>query len=510
MKKGKEKDTDTGGAEESSKSILDNTLSRKRFLKHAGAAATGFAILPSTVIAGLGHKQPSDKLNIAGIGVGGMGRRNLNNMSNENIVALCDVDWKYAAKTFNDFPKAQKYEDYRRMMDDMESTIDAVVIATPDHTHYVSAADAMRRGKHVYCQKPLTHSVYESRKLAEIADETGVVTQMGNQGNSADGIRKICEWIWNDEIGEVKEADAWTNGPIWPQGLQRPSETASTPPTLDWDLFIGPAPWRPYHPSYTPWNWRAWWDYGTGALGDMGCHIIDPVFKALQLGHPDWIEASSSQVNTESAPIAEKVIYQFPKRSKKEKVKMPPVKYTWYDGGLLPERPEGVPEGKILGDGGGGAMFVGTKGTIICSTYALNPYIVGREDNPPETPKMFRRIPEAMNGGHERDWVRAIKESENDRTMPSSNFSYSGPLNEVVVMGNLAVRLQDLKRKLQWDGENMRITNIDAKDEIRVVTSDTFEVVDGDPQFNTQYATINALDAANSYIKRPYRNGWSY
>ena len=507
MKKKKDKDK---GTDSSVMSPKKNTLSRKGFLKHAGAAATGFAILPSTVIAGLGHKQPSDKLNIAGIGVGGMGRRNLGHMSNENIVALCDVDWKYAAKTFNDFPKARKYEDFRRMMDDMESTIDAVVIATPDHTHYVSAADAMRRGKHVYCQKPLTHSVYESRRLKEIADETGVVTQMGNQGNSGDGIRKICEWIWNGEIGEVTEAHAWTNRPIWPQGLQRPSETPSTPPTIDWDLFIGTAPWRPYHPAYTPWNWRAWWDYGTGALGDMGCHIIDPVFKALQLGNPEWIEASSSQVNTESAPVSEKVIYQFPKRSKKGKVKMPPVKFTWYDGGLLPERPEGVPEGRILGDGGGGAMFVGTKGTLICSTYARNPYIIGREDNPPEAPTRFRRVPDAMNGGHERDWIRAIKESEDDRTMPSSNFSYSGPLNEVVVMGNLAVRLQDLKRKLYWDGNNMRITNIDANDEIRVVTSDTFEVIDGDPQFNTQYATINASEAANRYIKRPYRDGWSY
>src|SRR5699024_9916343 len=173
--------------------------------------------------------------------------------------------------------------------------------------------------------------IYEARRLTQIAEETGVVTQMGNQGNSGDGIRKVCEWIWNGEIGEVQEAHAWTNRPIWPQGLERPAETPSTPPTLDWDLFIGPAPWRPYHPAYTPWNWRGWWDYGTGALGDMGCHIIDPVFKALQLGQPETLEASSTQVNTESAPLAEKVIYNFPARSKKGEVNMPAVNLTWYD-----------------------------------------------------------------------------------------------------------------------------------------------------------------------------------
>lgn len=487
-----------------------NGISRQDFLKTSGTFAAGFTILPSSVVSGVGGKVPSDKLNIAGIGVGGIGRGNLNSMSSENIVALCDVDWNYAAKTFNDFPDAQKFKDFRRMFDDMGDDIDAVVVATPDHTHYVAAAEAMRRGKHVFVQKPLTHSVYESRKLTEIARETAVVTQMGNQGNSAEGIRKICEWIWNGEIGEVEEVHAWTNRPIWPQGLERPTETPSTPPTLDWDLFVGPAPWRPYHPSYTPWNWRAWWDYGTGALGDMGCHIIDPVFKALQLGQPQTIEGSSTQVNTESAPLAEKVIYQFPRRPGKGNIEMPPVKFTWYDGGLMPERPDGIPEGKTMGDNGGGAMFVGSKGTLICSTYALDPYIIGRENDPPQVSKQFRRIPDAMEGGHEMDWVRACKEPEDDRTMPSSNFEYAGPLTEVVLMGNLAVRLQDLKRTLQWDGESMEITNIDKDNEIRVVTSDQFEVVSGDPKFETSYDTINAQEAARSYIKRDYRKGWSY
>lgn len=477
---------------------------RRKFIKQSGAALAAFTIVPSTVVSGFGYRAPSDKLNIAGIGVGGMGRRNLKNMNSENIVALCDVDWKYANRCFKDYPDAKLYKDYRKMLEEMDKDIDAVMVSTPDHTHYVSAADAMRAGKHVYVQKPLTHSVYESRMLAKIAKETRVATQMGNQGNSGEGIRLICEWIWNGEIGEVKEVHAWTNRPIWPQGLERPAEMVSVPDTLDWDLFLGPAPDRPYHPSYTPWNWRAWWDFGTGALGDMGCHIIDPVFKALNLGNPTSFEGSSSQVNTESAPISETVTYYFPEREKMGNVNMPPVTFKWYDGGLMPERPAGLESGKRMGDGGGGAMFVGSKGTLICSTYARDPYIVGRE-NPTVAPTLRR-----VETSHEMDWVRACKEKPKKRVEASSHFGYSGPLNEVVVMGNLAIRLQDLKRTLEWDAENMKITNISDTDEIRVVSSDKFTVIDGDPKFETKYATINAKEAAESYIKRAYRDGWNY
>ncbi|MBT8206098.1 MAG: Gfo/Idh/MocA family oxidoreductase, partial [Eudoraea sp.] len=452
---------------------------RRDFIKKSGAAMAAFTILPSNVVSGFGYTPPSDKLNIAGIGVGGMGRRNLRNMNTQNIVALADVDWTYAKRCFNDYPKAKLYKDYRKMLAEMDKDIDAIMISTPDHTHYVTAADSMRAGKHVYVQKPLTHSVYESRKLREIAKETGVATQMGNQGNSSDDMRKVCEWIWNGEIGEVSRVDAWTNRPIWPQGLERPAETPSLPPTLDWDLFIGPAEWRPYHPSYTPWNWRAWWDFGTGALGDMACHIMDPVYKSLELGFPYAFEASSSQVNTESAPISEKVTYFFGERPKKGKINMPAVEFNWYDGGLQPERPEGVKPGTYLGDSGGGAIFYGTKGILICGTYARNPYIIGREDNPPPVTNELRRIADAMNGGHEMDWVRACKESKENRVECSSNFDYAGPLNETVVAGNLAVRLQGLRRRLEWDAENMKITNISDTDEISVVTSDSFTVVDG-------------------------------
>lgn len=487
-------------------------LSRRKFIKNVSVATAGVSIVPSQVISGLGYTAPSDKLNIAGIGVGGMGRGNLRNMNSQNIVALADVDWSYAKRCFDDYPKAKRYKDYRVMLDEMDKDIDAVMISTPDHTHYVSARDAMQAGKHVYLQKPLTHSVFESRKLTELAKRTGVATQMGNQGNSSDDMRKVCEWIWNGEIGEVTKVDAWTDRPIWPQGLERPTEKHAIPDTLDWDLFLGPAAERPYHPAYTPWNWRAWWDFGTGALGDMACHIMDPVYKALELGAPYAFEASSSQVNTESAPTAEKVTYYFGKRPKKGKINMPAVEFTWYDGGLKPNRPEGLKPGMYPGDqrGWGGAIFYGTKGTLICGTYAMDPFIIGREDNPPPTTGELRRIPNALNGGHEMDWVRAAKENKATRVEASSNFGYAGPLNEVVVAGNLAVRLQDLRRRLEWDAEKMEITNIGDNEEIRVVSSDSFTVVDGDPKFDTQFKTINAKNAAQEYIKRTYREGWSY
>ncbi len=486
------------------------SISRRRFIGTLGTAAAGFTILPNTVIGGLGHIAPSDKLNIAGIGVGGVGGTNINNCSSQNIVALCDVDWDYSSGIFEKYPNAKKYKDFRKMFDEMGDNIDAVVVATPDHTHAIVAAQAMQMDKHVYVQKPLTHSVYESRVLTEMASRYGVATQMGNQGNSGEGIRKICEWIWDDAIGEITEAHAWTNRPIWPQGLQRPTETPSTPPTLDWDLFIGPAPWRPYHPAYTPWNWRAWWDYGTGALGDMGCHIFDPVYKALRLGQPDYIYGSSSQVNTESAPIASTVHYEFPKREKYNKVKMPAVKVNWYDGGLLPQRPDELKDGEPMGDWSGGCLFIGTKGKLICGAYGKNPRLLPDElDKDYERPEpSLRRIEEAMGGGHEKDWIRACKESPDSRTECSSYFGYSGPMNEVVVMGNLAIRLQDLKRKLKWDGDNMQITNISDDDEIRVVTTDKFDVINGHPHFDTQYATIKAKPAAEEYIRHNYRQGW--
>ncbi len=489
----------------------NNTLSRRRFIGNVGTAVAGFTILPSYVVGGLGHVAPSDKMNIVGIGVGGMGGANVNNCNSENIIGLCDVDWDYASGLFGQYPGAKKYKDYRKMFDELGDSIDGVIVATPDHTHAMIAATAMKMGKHVYVQKPLTHTVYESRMLTQLANEHKVATQMGNQGNSGEGIRQTCEWIWDGAIGEITEVHAWTNRPIWPQGLERPKETPSTPPTLAWDLFIGPAKWRPYHPSYTPWNWRAWWDFGTGALGDMANHIVDPAFWALKLGQPTSINGSSTQVNTESAPHSEIVHYEFPDRGKIGKIKLPPLKMTWYDGGLLPPRPEELKDGQIMGDQSGGVLFIGTKGKLMTGCYGRDPILLPDElHNDYKRPEpTIRRIENAMSGGHELDWIRACKESPDSRVETSSNFNYSGPLNEVVVMGNLAVRLQDLKRKLLWDGENMKITNISNEDEIRVVTSDKFTVVNGDPHFDTQYKTMKAKPAAEEYIKHTYREGWN-
>ncbi len=482
---------------------------RRDFIKKTAAAAAAFTIVPSHVVSGLGYKAPSDKLNIAGVGVGGMGRSNLRNMNTENIVALCDVDWKYAQKCFNDYPNAKKYWDWRIMLDEIGKDIDAVVIATADHTHAIIAANAMTMGKHVYVQKPLTLTVYESRLLTKLAREHEVVTQMGNQGNSGEGLRQMCEWIWDGQIGEIKEVHAWTNRPIWPQGLNRPLDSPPVPETLNWDLFLGPAPHRPYNPIYTPWNFRGWWDFGTGALGDMACHILDPVFKGLNLKYPSKVQGSSTLVNLDSAPAAEVVEYIFPERPAMDKVRMPVLKVTWWDGGLLPPRPEELPAGIQMGkDGGGGCLFKGSKGKMMCGVYGRHPWIIGRDE--PQVPKTLKRI----GTSHEMDWVRACKDGykksvERD-SLPSSNFDYAGPLNEMVVMGVNAVRLQGLKKIIEWDGDKMEFTNIGDDETLKVVTSDNFEVIDGDPKFMTEYTEpMNAKQFARDLINKPYREGWT-
>jgi predicted dehydrogenase len=482
-------------------------MSRRTFIGNTAKASAAFTILPSRVISGLGHKAPSDRLNVAGIGVGGKGGNVIKQITDQNIVALCDVDWKYAANIFNEFPGAKKYKDFRKMLEEVKN-IDAVVVATPDHSHAVIAMTAMKMGKHVYCEKPLTHSVYESRLLAETAKKYKVATQMGNQGNSGEGMRQMCEWIWDGAIGEVKEAYAWTNRPIWPQGLERPVEKPPVPDTLDWDLFLGPAAYRPYHPIYTPWNWRGWWDFGTGALGDMACHVIDPIFKVLKLQYPVRVQGSSTQINNESPPAAQIVKYTFPARKDLEKIKMPQVTVTWYDGGLLPPRPPELPDGDIMGrDINGGCLFIGSKGKLMCGCWSTNPTLLpySEMEHFQEPPKTLRRV----ELGHVMDWVRACKENPENRTEASSNFEYAGPLNEMVVMGVVAVRLQDLNRELQWDGANMKFANISESDEIRVVTSDKFEVIEGHPHFDTQRMTINARQAAEEYIKHTYREGWN-
>ena len=485
-------------------------LSRRSFLKTGAAAFAGFTIAPNIILGkSHGHAAPTDKLNIAAVGIGGMGNSNIKNMeTTDNIVALCDVDWKYSKDVMARFPNAKKYWDYRKMYDEIGNTFDAVLCATADHTHAIITADAMTMGKHVYTQKPMTHSVYETRLLTKLANKYKVATQMGNQGSSSEGTDLVCEWIWNGEIGEVTKVECATNRPIWPQGLNAPEQVMRVPKTLDWDLFTGPAKLRPFNEVYHPWNWRGWWDFGTGALGDMACHIMQPVVAALKLGYPTKIQGSSTLLLADCAPNAQRVKFTFPARDNMPKVAMPEVEVYWYDGGILPDRPAGFPEGKELMPGNGGlVIFHGTKDTLICSCYGQDPWLLsGRV---PNAPKVCRRVENAMRGGHEQDWIRACKESPENRVETKSNFNISGPLNEVVVMGVLAVRLQTLNKELLWDGENMEFTNIGPNEEIRIIKKDDFKVVDGDPKFNKIYTDpVNAQQFARELIKHNYREGW--
>jgi predicted dehydrogenase len=330
----------------------------------------------------------------------------------------------------------------------------------------------------VYVQKPLTHSVYEARLLTETARKQGVATQMCNQGHSGEGARILCEWVWDGAIGKIREAHAWTNRPVWPSGIEvdRPTETPEVPPGLDWDLWIGPARPRPYHPTYHPAKWRAWWDFGTGSLGDMGCHIVDPLFWALKLKYPVAVEANISKYwqaffeqtppKNEMFPRSTIVRFRFPAREK-----MPEVDVTWWDGGLMPPRPAGLEPGRRMGNEDGGILLIGDKGTIMAGCYGESPRLVpesAMKKYRKRPPKTLPRIPEGTDG-HERDWIRACKGGK----PASSNFEYSGPLSEAVLMGNLAVRFPD--RELVWNGATMEVTN--DKD-------------------------------ANAYVRREYREGW--
>jgi predicted dehydrogenase len=486
--------------------------SRRDFLKKTGLFSAGVTVVPSNVVSGLGHKAPSDKMNIVGVGVGGKGQINIRGMASENIIGLCDVDWKYSKSCFDEFPKAKRYWDWRKMIEELGDSIDGVMVATADHSHAMIAATAMTMSKHVYCQKPLTHSVYEARLLTKLAAKHQVATQMGNQGNSSDGVRQLCEWIWNNEIGEIREVHAWTDRPIWPQGIERPKEVMKVPDTLNWDLFISSAPMRPYNAIYTPWNWRGWWDFGTGAFGDMACHVLDPVYQSLKLGYPDFVRGSSTLINTESAPHAETAEFAFPERENLSKLSMPPVKVNWYDGGLLPNLTEVLPEGEnLMADGLGGCLFIGSKDTLMCGCGGYNPRLLsGRV---PEVSPYLRRVPGGdvfyPDGPHEQDWIRAAKESPENRVETSSNFAYSGPFTEMVSLGVLSIRLQGLNKSLAWDGENMRFTNISAAEELRIVSSDNFHVKEGHPTFDRKYAKFNALESAQEYIRNTYREGWS-
>jgi len=433
------------------------TLSRRQFLTMGLSTAAAAAVVPRHVIGGVGYQVPSDTLNLAVVGVGGRGKAHLDGLRSENIAVLCDVDEDYAADVFRQYPGAKKYTDYRIMLE-QEKGLDGISVATPDHTHAVIAMAAMELGKHVYVEKPLTHTIYEVRKLTEAAHRYNVATQMGIQGHAMEGPRLINEWIWDGAIGTVREVHIWTDRPAnwWPQGYQlhRPEEIPAVPSTLDWDLWVGPAPFRPYHPAYLPFVWRGWQDFGTGSLGDMACHLLDSPKWALNLGAPKYISASSTPMNDESYPSAQMIHYEFPAKGDR-----PAVELTWYDGGLMPTRPPELEPGRMMGNQNGGVLYVGEKGKIMASDEnAQNPRIIPearmREYQlPPKT------IPRSI--GHFKEWIEACKGGEPAK----ANFDYSGPLTEAVLLGNLAVRFQGQNVRLEWDPDNMKVSNVPEADQ---------------------------------------------
>ena len=495
---------------------MEKDMSRRSFLKTGTTAAIGLSMVPGAIF---GAKKDSkkkkaakkDKIKLLGVGIGGRGAsvlRGLVKTGKVEIIGLCDVDWKYAGHVFEEheknFPNLKRYNDYKKMYAELLDQADAVMCATADHTHAIICAEAIAAGKHVYCEKPLTHTVYESRLLSKLAAKHRVATQMGNQGASGEGVRKICNWIWNGEIGEIKKVETFTDRPIWPQGLERPEETPAVPSTLNWDAFIGPAPMRPYNPIYTPWNFRGWWDFGTGALGDMACHILHPVFKALNLKYPTKVQGTSTLLLSESCPNAEYIKYTFPARDNMPKVAMPEVEVYWYDGGLMPERPVQLPNGKNLNVSGGAAIFYGTKDILICGCYGVDPYLLSGRN--PEVPNLCREV---ENNDHQADWVRACLEDPDERIPSESDFQFAGPFNEMVVMGVNAVRLQGLNQELEWDGEKMEFTNIPADAVVKSVIKDGFSIKDGHPTFNKTWTEpVNARKFAAELVRHTYREGW--
>jgi predicted dehydrogenase len=461
----------------------------------AGAVPTGgYGSSPSLKL--LGYKSPNEKLNIASIGAGGKAASDITGCSTENIIALCDPDSKRAERMFKKYEAVPKYTDFRKMLD-KEKGIDAVIVAIPDFMHGTAAMWAMERGKHVYCQKPLTHTVWEARALAQAAVKYKVATQMGNQGYSNPGTRQCAEMIWNGDIGNVTEVHAWTNRPVWPQGIDTLPAAESVPATLEWDTWLGMASSRPYSPAYLPFNWRGWFDFGCGALGDMACHILGAPNMALMLGPPTSVECVSQEgKNNITFPKKSVIRFDFPARHN-----MPAVKIFWYDGNQdAPFRPAGLDASEILGDlprprpaapatpppvpldaqaqrdaaanrlinsGSNGSLFIGDKGMITTGTYGENTRLL-----PAEKMKDYKFPPEVLtrSPGHYHDWIRAAKGGEHS----CSDFTISGPFTEWILLGALSLRFEG---KLEWDSAKMRVTN------------------------NT---------AANEFLKPKFRKGWMF
>ena len=431
-------------------------VSRRTFFTAGGAAAIGFTIVPRHVLGGPRYVAPSERVSIAGIGVGAMGGSDIATLSKlgANVVALCDVDEIRAAPTFHSQPRAKRYKDFLEMLDKESKSIDAVTVGTPDHVHAVAAMAAIRAGKHVYCQKPLTHTLLECRELTKAARAAGVATQMGNQGHATEGARLTNEWIQAGVIGDVREVHAWSDraGAMWKQGIGRPTDTPPVPATLDWNRWLGPAPERPYNPAYAPHVWRGWRDFGTGALGDMGCHIIDHPVWALKLSAPSHVEArvtldgsllANGQPNFESYPIASIIYYDFPARGDS-----PAVRITWYDGGLMPAGPSEFAAGQRLPDNG--VLYVGSKGQMYHGSHGGLPQLLptALHEQAATVAKTMKRSP-----GHYEEWIAACKGGP----QPVSNFDYAGPMTEIVLLGVLALRAPG--RRLEWDSTQQKVKN---------------------------------------------------
>jgi len=451
---------------------IDASCVSRRHVLQSAAAAWSFTVVPRHVLGGPGQTPPSERVNVAGIGAGGQGGGDIRAMAalGAHVVALCDVDQQHAAGTFQKFPKARIYKDFRQLLDKEEKNIDAVTVGTPDHIHAVATMDAMRRGKHVYCEKPLTHTIYEARQVALAAAKHRVVTQMGNQGHATEGARLTNEWIQAGVIGDVRHVHVWSDraGKLWKQGIGRPTDRPAVPATLDWNLWLGPAAQRPYHPAYAPSKWRGWWDFGTGAMGDMGCHIVDHPVWALRLGHPTAVEAVTTldgseldgKPNFETYPIAAVIHYEFPARGD-----LPPVNMTWHEGGLMPPTPAEMPASQQLPRNG--VLYIGSKGKLFHGSHGGMPSLL-----PAELSDAARLVNKTLprSPGHHSEWLLACK----GQAQAMSNFSYSGPLTETVLLGVLAQRAPG--RRLEWDGKNLKVKN---------------------------------LPELNAHVHKVYRKGWS-
>jgi len=456
-------------------------LSRRRFLGRSALAAGSFFV-PRSVLGGEARRRrssdgppPSERLNIAAVGLGARGLGNVEKCQGANIVALCDVDLKLAATAMDRYPDAARYQDFRKMLD-REKAVDAVLVSTPDHTHAAIAAEAMKRGKHVYVETPLAHDVWEVRQLARLAAETGVTTQMGNERHSGPGIRRAVEMIGGGGLGPIREVHCWTNRPQWPQGVGRPQKSPPAPAELAWNLWLGPAPERNYDPAYHPYLWRGWLDFGTGALGAMGCHLLDAAFWGLELAGAKAysVEAESTATNGETYPEASTVRYRFPARGD-----LPPVEITWHDGQRRPERPEQLPYLREVGSNG--SIFVGDEHTMMFgpTVFGTTPGQVGPRTIPEFTEitnkRRYKKIPQVKEGDwtkgnrHVQEWISACKAGG----QPCASFEHSAPLAEMVLLGNVALQSG---RPIEWEGEKLEVT--------------------GDA-------------GASRLIRREYREGWS-